>query len=86
MRSIKIQISGTFSNDFLYYTCQFAKLYHIRGEAQLVGKNTMLIYAEGKDSDLDHFLKFCKEGPVGSTTDSIDISTDTLKNYTRFAI
>jgi acylphosphatase len=86
MKNLKIEISGTISNDFLYYTFQFANLYHIAGRAYFENSKILTIHAEGEKTNLEHFLKYCKEGPLGSSVNSVKIDTGAIQHYEGFSI
>lgn len=86
MKNLRIKLSGTIGNDFFYYTCQFANLYRITGRAYLENSQTLVIHAEGEETNLEHFLKYCKEGPLGSSVNSAQIDTGTIQYYEDFSI
>ncbi len=86
MKNVCITISGNLGNDFLYQVRQFSQLCHIKGELNKIDKGYFRIVAEGKESDLDRFLKFCLSGLFKPRIKETTISEHEIKNYLNFTI
>lgn len=87
MKNLRINISGKVcKTGFLFFVKQFSKLYHITGFVKYTGETSLLIEAEGTETNLSRFLDYCKAGPSGSKIKDIKITEGELQNYRAFNI
>jgi len=87
MKNLRISISGKVcKTGFLFFAKQFSQLYHINGFAKYTGETSLLIEAEGTESNLRRFLDYCKVGPCGSIINDIKITEGEIQNYRAFNI
>ncbi len=77
----KVQKTG-----FLFYIKQFSGIYHINGFAKYTGDDSIFIEAEGEETNLEEFLKYCRIGPDGAVINSIKIFPSKPRLYTSFKI
>jgi len=86
MKNVCITISGNLGNDFLYHVRQLSQICRIKGEVDKLGKGCFRIFAEGKKSDLDSFLKFCLSGLFEPRIKETIITENEIRNYMNFTI
>ncbi len=81
--NIKIygQVQGVF---FRISAKEQAEKLNITGFAQNKDDGSVYIEAEGDDSSLGKFLKWCKNGPDGATVEKLEITEGPVKNFTEF--
>lgn len=75
------QVQGVF---FRVSAKEEAEKLGIVGFAKNEPDGTVYIEAEGKEEDLDEFLKWCHEGPNLAKVEKIKISEGPLKNFSEF--
>ena len=87
VKNLSIKISGKVKKTgFLFYTKQFSKIYNIHGFAEYINNTTLFIEAEGKETELNKFIEYCKEGPFGSKITGFDIREGKIKHHHSFDI
>lgn len=87
MKNLRIKIFGQVrKTGFLFFVKQFSKLYHISGFIKYTGETSLLIEAEGSETNLSRFLDYCKAGPSGSIIKDIRISEGEIQNYQAFEV
>ena len=87
MKNLIIKISGKVKKTgFLFYAKQFSKLYNINGFAKYTDNTTLLIEAEGNENQLNKFIEYCMEGPLGAKIINFNISEGEIKHYNSFDI
>jgi len=58
----------------------------IKGYVKKDGVGCYCIAAEGEEIPVNHFVEYCKRGPIGSPVTSFQISEGKLVNYESFDI
>jgi len=87
MKNLQIKISGKILNTgFLFFIKQFAKYYSICGFVQYTSDTSLTIEAEGSESNLNKFIKFCRTGPSDSTIIGFKITEGEIQNHSSFNI
>ena len=86
-KHVKIIVSGRVQGvGFRYQTHQEALKYNIFGFAKNQLDGTVLIEAEGDESNVDLFVEWCKHGPAFSRVDNIKIIELPFENLNNFII
>lgn len=87
MQSIQIKVTGELGQSgFPFFVKQFAMLNKIKGFVKQSDDTLIIIEAEGQESDLNKFIKYCRIGPNGSIINSINITPSTNGKYRSFEI
>lgn len=87
MQNIQIKVSGRIQKTgFPFYVKQFAQLNDINGLVKYLDESTILIEAQGNETDLNVFIEYCRIGPNGSVINSIKISQGQIQKYKLFQI
>ncbi len=71
---------------FRFYAMQTAYRFNIAGFVRNEIDKTIYIEAEGKDDQLNMFVKWCTNGPPGSIIKDVKIEDGELQNFTDFEI
>ncbi len=87
MKSVTIQVFGKVQGVwFRASTKSKAEELGISGEVQNLKDGSVLIEAEGKESDIKNFAKWCKRGPEFAEVKEIKIQDCPNKNFTDFKV
>lgn len=87
MKNIQIRIFGKVQNvGFRFKTMEMAYKCGITGFVQNEGYSVVLIEAEGQEDNLEHFLNWCKKGPLGSKIEKVETTEGPSKDYSSFDI
>lgn len=71
---------------FRYYTAETAQTLDIKGYVRNLHDGSVFIEAEGKEEDIDIFVKWCYEGPPWARIDNVKVEKGELKNFKDFRI
>ena len=58
---------------YRWYAKQKAEEFHLNGHAKNLPDGTVELIAEGKETDIEKFLAWCRRGPPGSSVENIEI-------------
>lgn len=87
MKHYKIIVRGRVQGvGFRYTTKQVALSNNIKGYVSNQMDRSVLIHAEGKDTDIDHFVNWCRNGPDWARVEGINISECPATGYDSFSI
>ncbi len=86
-KHVKIIVSGRVQGvGFRYQTYQEAINYGIHGFVKNQLDGTVLIEAEGDETNIDMFIEWCKHGPSLSRVDNLKIIELPFENIKNFVI
>lgn len=87
MKSIQLKVIGRVQGvGFRYYTNKRAQEFDIKGYVKNMTDGSVLIEAEGEESDLKTFVSWCEKGPAWSRVKEVKKSEIPFAGYTRFEI
>lgn len=87
MKAIKISVYGKVHGVyFRANTCQKAKSLKINGTVKNMADGSVQIIAEGDENNIEHFVKWCHEGPLLAKVGSIKIFEMKLEGFSNFEI
>ncbi|MBF0101566.1 MAG: acylphosphatase [Desulfobacterales bacterium] len=87
MKHVNIRVSGIVQGvSFRYYTQKKADALKIKGFVMNKPDGSVYIEAEAEEDILEQFIEWCQHGPSAARVDHIEISPDTLKNFSSFDI
>lgn len=86
MKSVHIIISGRVQGvAFRASAVVAANRYNIKGTVRNVD-DSVEIYAQGEDKDVDSFVKWCRQGPALARIDSVSIENVKPGKFKDFSI
>lgn len=86
-KCVTMTITGKVQNvGFRYNAVQTARQHRIKGFVRNQPDGSVYIEAEGKETDLDLFIEWCKVGPSWGRIDNVQINEIPMKNYTNFSV
>lgn len=86
-KSLNITIYGKVQNvGFRYYTNKNARTLGIKGFVKNMPDGSVYVEAEGDADIMNTFLEFCKNGPLWSRVDKINVQEAPEKNFGNFRI
>ncbi|MCQ2975667.1 MAG: acylphosphatase [Bacteroidales bacterium] len=85
-KAVSIMVTGRVQNvGYRHYARLAANDYHITGKMQNNPDGSVYIEAQGKETDLEDFINYCRRGPSWARVDTIEInSIDINENYKDF--
>lgn len=85
IKHLNIKVSGFVQGVFFRATAEkeAAKL-EIKGFVRNEPNGSVYIEAEGEDSKLNEFVKWCRDGSEEAKVENIEISEGPLKNFSSF--
>jgi acylphosphatase len=87
MQSLQITLTGKIQNTgFPFYVKQFAELNHIKGTVHISGNISIIIEAEGEESNLDRFIEYCRIGPLGASVFTLNVARSGKRGFDSFQI
>jgi acylphosphatase len=87
MKHLEITVKGKVQGvSYRISTKAVADQLGVRGYVKNADNGDVLIAAEGKNSTLDMFLDWCKEGPEHANVISVESHEGELKNYRNFEV
>ena len=87
MRHYNIAITGRVQKTgFRFSAMQAAYRYGVQGFVKKMDADKVYIEAEGEDSNLDDFLKWCQKGPMGAKVDGVEVTEGEVKAFKSFDI
>jgi acylphosphatase len=87
MKHLNIRVKGRVQGVFFRASaCEEAGRLGVKGFARNEPDGSVYIEAEGDDSTLQLFLKWCANGPGRAVVESVTTEEGVLKNYTDFVI
>lgn len=87
MKHLNIQIYGLVQGIFFRVSAkEKADQLNITGFAKNLPDGSVYIEAEGKEKNLDEFLKWCKTGPTLAKIEKVETSDNHLKDFNQFEI
>lgn len=82
-----IQVFGLVQGVFFRATAkEQADKLEIKGFAENMPDGSVYIEAEGEESDLNQFIKWCHQGPSMAKVEIVEISESINKNFQEFEI
>lgn len=87
MKHLDIKIYGRVQGvNFRYFLKIKANEIGIKGWVRNMSDGSLQVEAEGKESVLRNFLKFCQEGPDYAVVESVEHNFGSIKNFKGFEI
>jgi acylphosphatase len=87
MIHVNITVSGKVQKiGFRFLSMQTAVKLRVCGFVKNVDHDKVYIEAEGKENDVEEFIKWCKTGPTWAKVNQISIEKGELKNFLSFDI
>jgi acylphosphatase len=87
VKNFQLTITGRVQGvGFRYSALQKAKEHQIKGYIKNLYDGSVLIEAEGEETDLDHFILWCHRGPFSARVDNVIQIAGTVKNYSAFSV
>ncbi len=87
IKNVKLTITGRVHGvGFRYSAVQKAHEHNIKGYVKNQYDGSVFIDAEGYESDLDHFILWCHQGPRLARVDHVSQSMGTPANHPSFSI
>ncbi len=87
MKTLQIKVIGKVQGvGFRYYTEKRAKQFEIKGFVQNKTDGSVIIEAEGKDSDVRALADWCEKGPSWSRVREVKISELPFVGYDSFEV
>lgn len=71
---------------FRYSAVQKAKEHHIKGYVKNQYDGSVLIEAEGDETDLDFFILWCHRGPFSARVENVIKVAGNVKGYQSFTV
>lgn len=86
-KHLKINVNGKVKKvGFRFCTMQAAYKHGIFGFVRNKSNGSVYIEAEGEEEALEHFLEWCKTGPIGANVSSVETEEGEVQNFTSFEI
>ena len=87
VKNFQLTITGRVQGvGFRYTAVQKAREHHINGYVKNQYDGSVLIEAEGEETDLDHFVLWCHRGPFSARVENVIQIAGNIKNYTSFSV
>lgn len=87
MKCFRIIITGNLMNAGIRFRAmEAAYKFGIKGLVRYQKDGSIYIEAEGEDEDLQHFVGWCKKGPIGAVIKYVDVVETEMKNFENFDI
>lgn len=86
-RNIQLNITGRVQGvGFRYSAVRKANEHNIKGFVKNQYDGSVLIEAEGNQTDLEHFIHWCETGPRSAYVEKVNKSAGTVRNYPNFTV
>lgn len=87
VKNYQLTITGRVQGvGFRYSAVQKAKEHDIRGYVKNKYDGSVLIEAEGEETDLDHFILWCHRGPFSARVDNVIRVSGSVKDFPSFTV
>lgn len=87
MKHLRIKVYGIVQGVFFRNTTlSVARQLGIKGYVRNEEDGSVAIAAEGRDSDLEEFIAYCKVGPEAAVVEDIVIEEGSIENHHEFEI
>ncbi|HTH55466.1 MAG TPA: acylphosphatase [Cyclobacteriaceae bacterium] len=87
MKHVNIRVSGSVQGVFFRAsTKQQADFLGLKGFVKNERNGDVYIEAEGEESQIAEFLKWCRRGPTRARVDSVEVEESGLKNFGDFDV
>ena len=87
MKHLNIRVSGKVQGVFFRAsTKEQADLLGVKGFVRNEPSGDVYVEAEGAESQIQEFLKWCGRGPSRARVDNIKVEEGVLKNFERFEV
>lgn len=82
-----IVVSGVVQGVGFRYSCKrIARTYGIKGYVSNLSNGNVFIEAEGNETAINMFIKWCYSGPANARVSDVSITDSDTKNYKEFDI
>jgi len=86
-KSVTITVRGRVQGvGFRYHTRRTAFKLNINGYIKNQADGSVYIEAEGDETDLDHFIYWCRQGPAWARVDDFKLTDNQIMNYPDFSV
>ena len=87
MQHLNIKVYGLVQGVFFRTSAkEEANKLGLTGFAKNQPDGSVYIEAEGEESNLNKFIKWCNRGPMMAQIEKVEVSEGSLKNFSRFEI
>ena len=87
MKHFNIRVSGKVQGVFFRAsTKERADFFEVTGFVRNEANGDVYIEAEGEESSLQEFLKWCSRGPSRARVDNVNVEESDLKNFGNFRV
>ena len=87
IKNVRMTIHGRVQGvGFRYSTLEKAREHHIKGYVKNQYDGAVFIEAEGEETDVDHFIQWCHQGPRMARVSHVNQSPGTVQHHTSFSI
>ena len=87
MQHTNITVYGLVQGVFFRATAkEQADKLSLTGFAKNMPDGSVYIEAEGEENNLEKFIKWCNSGPMMAQIEKVEVSENSLKNFTNFTI
>lgn len=87
MKHLNIKIYGLVQGVFFRARAkEQADKLNVTGFAKNMPDGSVYIEAEGGKQNLDKFIKWCNKGPMMARVEKVEVSEDSLKNFSQFTV
>jgi acylphosphatase len=87
MKHLNVTVTGRVQRvGYRFSAMEAACRLSINGFVMNSGHSEVYIEAEGTEENMEHFIRWCRKGPLGSRVDHIEVIEAPMKNFTKFEI
>lgn len=87
IKNLQIRVRGKVQKVGFRFTCmEIAYRFNIRGYVKNLTDGSVYVEAEGEEQDIEHFMSWCKKGPLWSKVVEVIVEEGVPKGFKSFDI